>query len=180
MQPPGAPAPLAEWWQRLVARIIDGLIIGLAGVVIGIVLGLILGAILITQASYDLNTGTITQPSGYWILNVITVVIVTLLYVAYEFFLTKSKGQTVGKMVMGIKITEVGAPLTAGGLRSDAALKRAGVTWGGNILGVLPFSLGGALGGLLIILNGVSQFWDKPLQQTFADKVAKTVVVKIK
>lgn len=83
-------------------------------------------------------------------------------------------------MVMGIKIAQVGAPLTQGGLPSDAALKRAGVTWGGNILGVLPFALGSLIGALLIIVNAVSQFWDKPLHQTFADKVAKTVVVKIK
>jgi hypothetical protein len=36
------------------------------------------------------------------------------------------------------------------------------------------------LAGLICGLNGASMLWDKPLQQTFADKFANTVVVKIK
>ena len=33
---------------------------------------------------------------------------------------------------------------------------------------------------IVVGLNAASQLWDKPLQQTFADKFGGTVVVKIK
>jgi hypothetical protein len=59
------------------------------------------------------------------------------------------------------------------------ALKRAGGTWGGYVLGIIP--LAGAFFAVIAVgVNAASQLWDKPLQQTFADKFAGTVVVKIK
>ncbi|RDJ94312.1 hypothetical protein B4Q13_15305 [Lacticaseibacillus rhamnosus] len=42
---PGAPAPLAEWWQRLVARIIDGVALGIVFVVINLVVDLMYYAV---------------------------------------------------------------------------------------------------------------------------------------
>ena len=51
--------------------------------------------------------------------------------------------------------------------------------WGGYIVYWIPI-VGTLLAGVAFALNGASQLWDKPLQQTFADKFAKTVVVKIK
>ena len=59
--------------------------------------------------------------------------ILTALYVAYEFFMTKMNGQTLGKMVMGIKVVPVGQALPPGGLPTELALKRAGGTWGGYV-----------------------------------------------
>ena len=47
--------------------------------------------------------------------------------------MTKMSGQTVGKMVMGIRIVPMGDMLPPGGLPNDVALKRAAVTWGGYI-----------------------------------------------
>ena len=82
-------------------------------------------------------------------------------------------------IVMGIKVVPVGAAMPPGGLPNDMALKRAGVTWGGYLLWFIPL-LGALVGGILVMLNAASQLWDKPLQQTFADKFAGTVVVKIK
>jgi uncharacterized RDD family membrane protein YckC len=105
--------------------------------------------------------------------------VLAAIYVAYEYFMTKMNGQTVGKMVMGIKIVPMGNMLPPGGLPNDVALKRAGATWGGYALGIIPL-LGTLLGAVVVALNGASQLWDKPLQQTFADKFTNTVVVKIK
>ncbi|MEV0590208.1 RDD family protein [Nonomuraea cavernae] len=172
VQPPGAPAPLAEWWQRLVARLIDGVLFGVVSTVLTLVLtGLLL-------ASFDWNTGRTTGLMSPFVFGLVMAIIMTGIYVAYEFFMTKAKGQTLGKMVMGIKIAQVGGPVPLEGIPNDVALKRAGVTWGGYLLVFLPF--GSLLGALAVGLNGASQLWDKPLQQTFADKVANTVVVKIK
>ncbi|MEU4225121.1 RDD family protein [Nonomuraea sp. NPDC026600] len=173
MQPPGAPAPLAEWWQRLVARIIDGVIFG----IVSGVLGLILAAILLS--SYNSVTGTSSGLLGPLAYGIVQTILMTAIYVAYEYFMTKMSGQTVGKLVMGIKIVPMGNMLPPGGLPNEVALKRAAITWGGYLLGIIPF-VGTLLGGIAVALNGASQLWDKPLQQTFADKFSNTVVVKIK
>ncbi|NUW43723.1 RDD family protein [Nonomuraea rhodomycinica] len=174
LQPPGAPAPLAEWWQRLVARIIDGVIFGVLSLIIN---GIFVAVLL---SSYDWSTGTMSGGLSAKAVGFLVGLVLTLLYVGYEFLMTKMRGQTLGKMVMGIKIAPVGGPVPPDGLSTDVALKRAGVTWGGYVLAALPIPFSTTLGGLVVALNGASQLWDKPLQQTFADKVAGTVVVKIK
>ncbi|MEQ4715757.1 RDD family protein [Nonomuraea sp. B19D2] len=175
VQPPGAPAPLAEWWQRLVARIIDFVILFIVNVVIGFIL---VAALAVSYSSID---GTTSGLLSGTVVGMITAVIVTALWIAYDFFLLKMNGQTVGKMVMGIKVVPVGQGMPPKGLPTDLALKRAAVTWGGWALNVLPLGFISSLLGYIVVgLNGASQLWDKPLQQTFADKLATTVVVKIK
>ena len=173
VQPPGAPAPLAEWWQRLVARLVDGLIFGVVSLVIGLILGVLL------LASYDSATGSMSGVFSSYVVNLIQYVIMAALYVAYDFFMTKINGQTVGKMIMGIKVVPVGGALQPGGLQGAQAFKRAAGTWGGYVLAAIPW-VGGLFAAIAVGVNAASQLWDKPLQQTFADKFAGTVVVKIK
>ncbi|MEV4835530.1 RDD family protein [Nonomuraea sp. NPDC049486] len=173
VQPPGAPAPLAEWWQRLVARLIDGCIFGVVYFLISLVLGIFF------VASYNSVTGVTTGFFSSFLIGLIQWILLVGLYVAYDYFMTKMNGQTVGKMVMGIKVVPVGGAMPPGGLPGNMALKRAGGTWGGYALGILPL-VGAFLGAIAVMLNAASQLWDKPLQQTFADKFAGTVVVKIK
>ncbi|MFI9552434.1 RDD family protein [Nonomuraea endophytica] len=172
VQPPGAPAPLAEWWQRLVARIIDGVLFGIVYWVITLIMA---GLFLATYSSLD---GSSSGIFGSVVIGLISGVLLGAIYIAYELIMTKMNGQTLGKIVMGIKIVPVGGAMPPGGLSTDIALKRAGVTWGGYLISGIPFL--GWLGYIFVALNGASQLWDKPLQQTFADKVARTVVVKIK
>ena len=58
----GTPAPeapgmvLAEWWERLVGRFIDGILFG----VVYFILGAIFGAIFVSQIVYNPNTGEFT------------------------------------------------------------------------------------------------------------------------
>nr|WP_277350231.1 RDD family protein [Nonomuraea sp. FMUSA5-5] len=166
---------MAEWWQRLVARIIDFVILFILNLVIGLVIGLF------AVASYSTLDGSSSGFLTVTVASIISSIVVTALWVAFDFFLLKAKGQTVGKMVMGIKVVQVGQPVPPGGLPTDAALKRAAVTWGGWILNAVPLGfISSLLAWAVVAVNGASQLWDKPLQQTFADKVAKTVVVKIK
>ncbi|WP_214413243.1 RDD family protein [Sphaerisporangium fuscum] len=175
VQPPGAPAPLAEWWQRLVARLIDLVIL----LIPSFILNLILIAILVTAPSIDLQTGSYTTGSGTFLAGLIGALIIGAIWLVYEFFMTKQRGQTVGKIVMGIKIVPVGGSLAPGGLTTDVAIKRAGVLWGpANLLRWIPFI--GWIGSVFSLVNVLWQLWDKPLQQCLHDKVAKTVVVKIK
>ncbi|MFJ5924181.1 RDD family protein [Kitasatospora sp. NPDC092948] len=89
-------------------------------------------------------------------------------YVVYDgVMMTTQHCQTVGKKVMKLRVVGV----ATGARPTDNELwTRAGVL-GGPL--VLPF-----IGSLLFLVNGLSQLWDKPLQQTFHDKAGKTVVVK--
>ncbi|MFI0420160.1 RDD family protein [Spongiactinospora sp. 9N601] len=173
-QPWGAPgygaptAPLAEWWQRLVARLIDGAIFG----VVNFILSLILSSLLIT--SYNPTTGEFG--GGFLLAGIMTSVIGGLLYVVYEVVMTRMRGQTVGKMAMGIRVVPVSGATGSGGLDSTTALKRAGSLWGPYVLYGVPFL--GYLLGLGVLVNVLWQFWDKPLQQTLSDKFAMTMVVK--
>nr|WP_269128888.1 RDD family protein [Nonomuraea sp. K271] len=163
---------MAEWWQRLVARIVDGVLFG----IVMVVLSLLLTALFLV--SYDSTSGATSGLFGSFALNIVLAILLTAVYVGYDFLMHKMKGQTVGKMIMGIKVVPVGQMMPPGGLPGDAAIKRAGVTWGAYILYFLPF--GTLLAAVVCGLNGASMLWDKPLQQTFADKFANSVVVKIK
>ncbi|WP_344966700.1 RDD family protein [Streptosporangium fragile] len=170
--PPGAPAPLAEWWQRLVARIIDGVILAIPI----FILSLILGIFFLASSTYDLSTGEYTAATS--IGTILTAVLAAGICFAYEFFMLGKGGQTVGKMVMGIKVVPVGAVLPPGGLPSGAALKRAGVLYGPYALNWVPFL--SWVVSIFGLVNVLWLLWDRPLQQALHDKVAETVVVKIK
>ncbi|MER6824565.1 RDD family protein [Streptosporangium sp. NPDC000563] len=170
--PPGAPAPLAEWWQRLLARLVDGIILAIPGVIIS----LVLTAMLVTAPTFD---GTsITEGSGTFLAGLLIALVSASIYMAYEFLMLSRGGQTVGKMVMGIKVVPVGSALPPGGLGSDMAVKRAGVFFGPQFLSWIPFV--GFLFNIFSLVNVLWLLWDKPLQQALHDKVAGTVVVKIK
>jgi uncharacterized RDD family membrane protein YckC len=172
--PPGAPAPLAEWWQRLVARIIDGVIIFIPYLIItGII-----GAILITRAGFDSVTGQVTLESGVFIAGLFASVITGALMIAYEFLMLRQRGQTVGKIAMGIKVVPVGGTLAPGGLPQDVAAKRAGVLYAPQVLGWIPVVK--YLGWIFGAVNVLWFLWDKPLSQALHDKVANTIVVKVK
>ncbi|MEU8268087.1 RDD family protein [Sphaerisporangium sp. NPDC049002] len=174
-QPPGAPAPLAEWWQRLVARLIDGVILMIPYVIISMVLN----AIIVIQVSYNATTGVITPPSGAFLASLLISLLVGAIWIAYEVVMLKQRGQTVGKILMGIKVVPVGGTLDAGGLTTDVAIKRAAVLWGpSQILQWIPVV--NWIGSIFCLVNVLWQFWDKPLQQCLHDKAVNTIVVKVK
>ncbi|MCT9929747.1 RDD family protein [Planotetraspora sp. A-T 1434] len=172
--PPGAPAPLAEWWQRLVARLIDGVIVGIP---FGIVSAVITGAV-VTQGYFDIRTGNSVETSGVFLAALLVSLIAGAVMVAYEFLMLKRGGQTVGKIVMGIRVVPVGGTLDAGGLSTEVAGKRAAVVYGPQLLRWIPIVE--YLVGIFALVNVLWLLWDKPLQQALHDKVANTIVVKVK
>ncbi|WP_055482430.1 RDD family protein [Sphaerimonospora mesophila] len=172
--PPGAPAPLAEWWQRLVARIIDGIVVGIP---FGII-SAIITAIVVTQGSINLRTREYVEPSGYFLAALLIAILSGVVMIGYEFLMLKMRGQTIGKIAMGIKVVPVGGTLTQGGLSPDVAGKRAGVLFGPQLLRWIPVVE--YLIGVFALLNVLWLLWDKPLQQALHDKAAGTVVVKVK
>ncbi|WP_157250264.1 RDD family protein [Nonomuraea typhae] len=150
--------PLAEWWQRLVARIVDGVILGIAYFVLSLILATVLG--------------------GGFLAVMLTAIVGAVIYFAYEFVMLRSDGQTVGKKVMGLRVVPAGGNRAGSSLTSDAVVSRAGVLWGPLALSFIPVI--GFAAYLVYLVNVLWQFWDKPLQQCLHDKLAGTVVVRVK
>ncbi|GGO25909.1 hypothetical protein GCM10010116_51990 [Microbispora rosea subsp. aerata] len=171
--PPGAPAPLAEWWQRLVARLIDGVVVGIPF----LILNTVIIAIVVTAPSIDPETGVITAGGGIFLATLLVTILSGLVMVAYEFILLRQRGQTLGKMAMGIKVVQIGGSLE-GGLPVDVAGKRAGVMCGPQLVRWIPVVE--YLADIFMLLNVLWQLWDRPLRQALHDKAAKTVVVKVR
>ncbi|NUT23784.1 MAG: RDD family protein [Hamadaea sp.] len=174
--PPLAPngMPLADFFSRLGAYLIDGLIMGAIGAVVAIPLVIWWVFTFVTevetiQTSAD---GTVDFDGsdfagliwGY--LAIFGVMIIVQLVVAYFYLVefTWRSGQTIGKRVVKLKIVPV-----------DPAAERTR----GMLAKRWLVEQGGALIPFFSYVDGLWQLWDKPLQQCLHDKAARTVVVKI-
>jgi uncharacterized RDD family membrane protein YckC len=166
---PTAPngTPLAEFWERLLAYLLDSLVITAI-----LLIPYVIGAIILFRRFFDqvtIATQTNTTPdiSGLFVPYLIFALILGALGLVvrfcYEVLYQSRNGQTVGKRVMKIRVECVdGAPMTV-----PVALRRWLVQ--GLVSAVVPF---------FAWLDGLWQLWDQPYRQCLHDKVAKTVVVK--
>ncbi len=126
----GPPGPRAGFWRRFAAALIDGLLLT--------IVFLPLGAALELGAYY---------------------VVATLVGIAYYTLLEGGpKGQTVGKMALGIRVVDI----ARGGSIGHG---RAFVRYLGRIVSSLP-----------LLLGYLWMLWDKE-KQTWHDKFASSVVV---
>jgi uncharacterized RDD family membrane protein YckC len=134
----------AEWWKRLLAYILDAIILACVSFPLGV-------------ASLSRGTGT----SASYQLNGTGVLVSIVLGTLYHGLLTALKGQTVGKMALGIKVVKKG---TDEKIEMVPALLRAVVMMillQTCILGILDF---------------LWQLWDSD-KQTIHDKVGGSQVV---
>lgn len=132
--------PLAEWWQRLVAIIVDFFIVAIpsfmaAGVGASVAGngGAFLGGLALATAYYGLLNGG-------------------------------ERGQTVGKMALGIQVRDASAGGPIGPGRGAVRYLVVGVG--------APLTFG-----LFALLDGLWPLWD-PGRQALHDKVAGSVVIK--
>jgi uncharacterized RDD family membrane protein YckC len=172
---PVSPAgqPLAEFSDRLVAAIIDGLIVGAINAVI-IIPAYIFMAFSILPSATVVN-GRYSGPTDAEVarllvtfFGIFAVVFVFALLVNYAYeveFALRGNGQTIGKRVMKIRITPLDPTET---LTRKHYFKRFLVHRVGAIL-IPAFSW----------VDGLWQLWDQPYKQCLHDKYAKTVVTKI-
>lgn len=159
--PPGIPSvglPVyATFWQRVGARLIDGLLVSIP--LIAVLIG--------TLSDIDAQVG-LTQQQRDSLFR--AGLVVTVLSGVYEITLTAMRGQTIGKMALGIKV-----------LRAEDGGR---VGWGGAAIrwfvpaavGRIPEPAVSTVGTLLIYLW---MLWD-PMRQGLHDKAARTVVVRIR
>jgi len=98
----------AGFWIRFVARIIDGVLLGIVGAMIRLPLMGVMGF-------GPRGIGSLAMvPMMVGLLGITTLLSVAIA-VAYEVYFVSTRGATVGKMVMGLKIVRAdGSPVSAG------------------------------------------------------------------
>jgi uncharacterized RDD family membrane protein YckC len=148
----GAAGQLADSGKRIIARIIDAVI----WTVIISVFAVAVGGGASSMGSTSLGRS--------WFAGVLA----TLAIVAYEVLMVSSKGATLGKSAMGMKVVkEDGSPADM-----NAALMRM-VTY---LIGIVPF-VGGLISFVIGLVSLVFLFTDEK-RQAIWDKIAKTLVVE--
>jgi uncharacterized RDD family membrane protein YckC len=159
-------APLADFGQRFVAYLLDGLIIG-AIMVVPMIVGMIFIITAILDTARKSSAGG--QPDFgsiillYLVFFGVFIPLQLLVQYLYQVTYQVRKGQTVGKRVMKIRIVSAldGSPMD-----TTAGNKRFLVQVGCGLLGPLAY------------LDGLWQLWDQPYRQCLHDKWAQTVVVR--
>ena len=154
--------PLAEWWQRLVAIIIDYIILGVPRSIIT--------AIFYQSAV----SGGIYQSHFVGSLIVIGIIFAVIDIGYFALLNGSEKGQTVGQMMLGIAVRD---DSTGGAIGPERAGLRIIVLYPGVLVSWIPVI--GALAGLYTLVAGLSPLWDNR-RQGFHDKVAHTDVIKVR
>ena len=155
--------PLADWWQRLVAIILDSIIL--------FVPKAILTAIVVGTAVS--NNGLYTTGIGASL--IVLGIIFAIVDIAYFALLNGSeKGQTVGQMVLGIAVRDES---TGGAIGPQRGGLRILVLDPGLLVFWIPVI--GLIAGLYTLVAALSPLWDDR-RQGFHDKVAKTDVIKVR
>jgi uncharacterized RDD family membrane protein YckC len=165
---------LAEWWQRLLARLIDGLVVGAVLLVFWIpAIARVVDRVRVVNHQYAGNLNSpaaqaalkhaISQSIGSFYLIGIVAVFVVFAYDAIQHGLW---GQTLGKRALGTRVVNAD---TRSKISGGAAAGRAAVY---AFPSIVPF-----VGGLFALLNELWLLWDGR-RQCLHDKAARTVVVK--
>ncbi|HEX7167218.1 MAG TPA: RDD family protein [Acidimicrobiales bacterium] len=161
-QPGGRPVdnfgrPLADWWKRLVAAIIDGIVIAVPSAIVVVVF---LGA----SVAVDTGTGDLVAGFGSFVFTLVIGVASIAYYVVLD---GGPRGQTLGKMALSIQVRDEvgGGPIGYG----RGALRRL-LQFVANFI---P-----CFGSLIVILDGLWPLWD-PKRQALHDKIARSVVIDI-
>lgn len=129
----------ASFFQRFVAALVDGLLVGIVTGIISKLFGMM---------------GDIGTTLG-------SLVAMALSFLYYVYFIS-SKGQTIGKKAMGLRVQD---EMTGQNLTVVSAILRE--------------VIGKAISGIVLLLGYLWMLWD-PKKQTWHDKIAKSVVVKVK
>lgn len=146
---------LASIWRRFWALSLDGLITGIPTGAIGL---------LIFFAMFERSLETLAEAGNNLKFTLIFLVAGNAIWLIYEGLMLSSRGQTLGKMALGIKV------VTPEG--EDINPSQA---WGRTFVRVV-FNAANALFGLLTLVNYLPAFFSKE-KKAVHDSMAKTRVV---
>ncbi len=171
-------ARLAEWWRRLVAKIIDWVVVGLIGALLsaGYLTDLVAAFQDYFQAALRAaESGATPDTSALEAATLQAALPITLISLAvtvvYDVVFLVWRGATPGKMVLGTVVRPAAAP---GRVSLVTALRRQAILVVTNLIGLVPIV--GILGTMLSVVDPAWLLWDAR-RQTLHDKVADTVVV---
>jgi uncharacterized RDD family membrane protein YckC len=155
--PPQVDLMPAEWWERLVARLIEALVFG----VFYYILFIALWGIFRTVGVLDAFEGRLPAVFAW--------VLVGLAYTAYDWWQLSRGGRTFGKAIMKIRVAPDDLP-------PRDRLKRALLYPApAMVMGIPVVNL---LAGMFVFGVGLLILIDKPLQRGPHDRLAGTLVVK--
>jgi uncharacterized RDD family membrane protein YckC len=174
--PPGYGPPvdptLAEFWQRLVARLLDCVVVALVMSPLWIWFFVWYSGQMSGLMSVDAEDPAQVRRLLHTELRLMGVSllfggIAALLFFVYDWFQHAKWGQTIGKRIVKIKVVALPerAPVTGG-----AAFKRAALY---ALAPQVPI-----FGSIFGLLDSLWLLWDKPNRQCLHDKVADTVVIR--
>lgn len=170
--------PLAQWWQRLLASMIDGIVVTIVG---GILAFPWLRDFFVWY--FDFVQKSAAGPSTTDITSIfseistemarfllpITLIQALVAFIYHVTFLTRN-GASLGKMALGIRVRRTGRP---GRLTLLDAARRQALQLVLTLVGVVPIV--GSIAGLVSYLDQAWLLWD-PRRQCLHDKIADTVV----
>jgi len=175
----GAQEPdIAEWWQRLFARIIDGF----GFMIVYWILSSIFYTIFAPSIGFGWDENGVHLNTGSWILpGVLTGVISGLLYAGYDYYMHSKFGATGGKMLFKLKLAQLDRQPVPQAILLRRSLIYPGIyALTGLIsgLGLLIGGFGNLLLGAVTIADGVFLLIDTTKRQTLHDRFVGTVVLK--
>jgi len=168
----GTPRP-GELLDRFLARLIDGILFG----VVYFIIGIIFAAILVSDPSVNFATGEVDSGSRV-LYNIVFGVVSTLISLGYFALMESSRGQTVGKMIMKLRV--YGPDHKSNPTLQQAVIRNIWLALGllailgtiGTVLNLLA-----SIAALVIIVMGINTL---PNRQTKFDELAGgTQVMKI-
>lgn len=159
--------PIAPWWKRLVAGLVDSLVIGAAGYLIEIPFFFVATNHMLNferrhpyQFSQRFSSGPPNWVFGYFAVIVLVYVVGTLLY--FGFLAGSKRGQTVGMMALGLAVRDAA---TGGPIGFWRAALRQLVALGLGLLFEIP-----------LLIDLLSPLWDKR-RQAWHDHAARSLVI---
>ncbi|MGH9243140.1 MAG: RDD family protein, partial [Acidimicrobiales bacterium] len=165
--PSGQQVKVADIGQRFLARLLDALIVGIPFAILYFII--VAGAIASTETTFNETTGQFESDAGagFFVVMLASVGIYIVLSVLYEVGLIATRGATLGKQIMGVKvITEDGTDPPG---------------WGPAFMRWLIPSVAAFVCSILTILVYLSVLFDNSgRRQGWHDKVAKTLVTSTK
>ena len=170
--------PLAGWWKRVLARVLDGLILFFGTLPLtgyffyqySLVAVDYQEDIFERAAAGETQFGTGLPWEAYqWLLPAMVISLTISFF--YEYFFVTRSGATPGKKAVGISIRLRDVPGPPPGV---AVVKRFSLYNGLSLLGIIP--LVGTLFSFLALINDLWPLWDDK-KQALHDKVAGTNVV---
>lgn len=169
---------LAQWWQRLLAALIDGVLVQVLGIALAFpwwrdflswYVRFLTDATSMTSST-DL-VALITEISDEMARYIVPIVLIqAAVTFAYHVAFLHRNGASVGKLALGIRVRRVGRP---GPLTLMEAARRQALQLVLTLLGLVPII--GSMTGLLGYLDEAWLLWD-PRRQCLHDKFGDTLV----